>query len=323
MVETIEIVKPVGSVSVPARTTNPNNYEEYPMGNSWLHHTRLALFVSLLLGLIMVGQARGTDDPDELYRQGRFAEAEKGYAQLDMDHPKVIRYRYNRGCAAYQNSDYQGAMAAFSSVLKRSTEDDVRFKTTYNLGNIAYKLGDFGSAVAYYKQAVSYNPASKDVRHNLELALRELKKQDDSSKDQGQHDSDQANGEQSRQKTEAGQTQSDKQTQKEKAPEEESSQDPAKKDSADSARQDGSEQGAAEQGGEKAGQERPTDLSGDLQSSQPMAEAAGDSSESAMAAIDRNKAEALLENIKEDRTKYLRFQVPPEKRGGIQSGKDW
>jgi hypothetical protein len=208
-------------------------------------------------------------------------------------------------------------------VLKRATEDEVRFKTTYNLGNIAYKLRDFDSAVAFYTQAVTYNPANKDVRHNLELALRELKKQEESGKEPGQHDSDQTDGEQK--KGEEGQSQSDKQTPKEGRSEEGSSQKPAEKDSADLAQHNESEQDerAPEQGGEKREEKSPTDLSGDLQPLQAMPEEAENPSGSAMASIDRNKAEALLENIKEDRTKYLRFQIPPEKRGGVPSGKDW
>jgi len=52
-------------------------------------------------------------DADELYRKGDYAEAEKAYKQGDMDNPKDIRFRYNRGCAAFQNSDYKGAAGSF------------------------------------------------------------------------------------------------------------------------------------------------------------------------------------------------------------------
>ena len=65
------------------------------------------------------------EDPDELFRKGRFKEAEQAYARADMDRPRDIRFRYNRGCAAYQGSDFQGARGAFSSVVSR-TEDDRR-----------------------------------------------------------------------------------------------------------------------------------------------------------------------------------------------------
>ena len=273
----------------------------------------LSLFLSLLLGLIMATRAVAADDPDELYRQGRFAEAEKGYAQLEMAHPKDIRYRYNHGCAAYQNLDYQGALAAFSSVLKRGADDEVLFRAAFNLGNIVYKQGDFASAATYYKRAVVCNPANKEVRHNLELALRQLKKQEDFKDRQGQQESDETKREKG---VQAGRLQSDRQTSKEKGTKEGSSQGLAEKDSASSADQ-------AEQEGGKREQDNSANLSENLQEFEDLPEGSGNAFESAMAAMDRNEAEALLENVKEDRSKYLRFQIPPEKRGGVQSGKDW
>jgi hypothetical protein len=42
-----------------------------------------------------------------------------------------------------------------------------------------------------------------------------------------------------------------------------------------------------------------------------------------MSAIDRKKAESLLDNLKEDRSGFMRFQIPEDKRYGIGSGKDW
>ena len=130
----------------------------------------------LLLGLALPNLTYAAENPDELYRQGRYAEAEQTYAQYDMDHPKDIRYRYNRGCSSYSNSDYQAAMAAFASVLRRATDDNLKFKASYNLGNTAFKQGDFASAAAHYKQAIRYNPENEDAQHNLELALIELAK---------------------------------------------------------------------------------------------------------------------------------------------------
>ena len=91
---------------------------------------RLLIPWILCFGVFFGTQVLAKENPDELYRQGRFAEAEKAYARSDMDHPKDIRYRYNRGCAAYQNGDFQGAMAAFSSVLRRAKDDEMRFKAT-------------------------------------------------------------------------------------------------------------------------------------------------------------------------------------------------
>jgi Ca-activated chloride channel family protein len=293
------------------------------MSHLTLGAVRYALCIFLLFGLAFTTRALAADNPDELYNQGRFAEAEKGYARLDMDHPKDIRYRYNRGCAAYQNSDLQGAVAAFSSALRRAADDEIPFRATFNLGNIAFKQSDFESAVAHFKKAVVYNPASEDARYNLELALRELEKQKEANRD-GQEseqpkNTDESKGEQDAQKTDNQQTGSDSQQQQKEVSEQESSQTP--------------DQSTAEQGeqskepgdsrSEAARENLPRDLSGELEALNPPAEDRGEEQPLGLAPIDRKKAEALLDNIQEDRSRFLRFQVPKEKRYGVRSGKDW
>ena len=97
--------------------------------------------VGLSLCVVFTTHVYGADNPDALYQEGRYDEAEKIYSQKDMDNPKDTRYRYNRGCAAYQKSDYEGALAAFSSVVRRAKNDEVRFKAAYNLGNAAWRAG--------------------------------------------------------------------------------------------------------------------------------------------------------------------------------------
>ncbi len=277
--------------------------------------------VVFFIGMTLATQALAAQSPDELYRQGHFAEAEKAYARSDMDHPGDIRFRYNRGCAAYQNSDYQGAMAAFSSVLRRAKDDETRFSATYNLGNISYKKGDFESAVAYYRQSIRYDPGNEDARHNLELALRKLEdqKKDKSKKEkegsqknsgkrgnkEGQSKGAKEGGEQGRppQKGDAGQTPSQA------------------KGKADNKGQSGSGQG----GESKREKGVPKDLSGKLE---PLHSLTGEKGEGgsqgqALSMMDKKAAQALLDNIKEDRSRFLRFLVPEEKRHGVGSGKDW
>lgn len=260
--------------------------------------------LTLFFVLILSAVALAAEDPDELYRQGRFTEAEKAYMHLDMDHPKDIRFRYNRACAAYQSSDYKGATAAFSSVLRRAKDNETRFKTAYNLGNTAFKQGDFATAVAYYKQAITYNPRNEDAGYNLELALIQQEKQKkNKTKDQ-------------KKQSEEGSSQPQDKENKSKDSKE-------GKDS-DKQSQDKTSEQKASQGQD---QQDKKDRSGDLKPLQAMPEggnAGGDTNTGqAMSAIDRKKAESLLDNLKEDRSRFMRFQVPEDKRYGVQSGKEW
>ena len=277
----------------------------------------------LFFGFIHSCLALAAENSDELYEKGRFEEAEKAYSRSDMDNPKDIRYRYNRGCAAYQNSDFKGAMAAFSSVLRRSDNEDIQFKAAYNLGNAAFKEGNFESAVEQYKEALLSNPESEDAKFNLELALRELeklkKKKTEKEKKEGQKETGQSKdtgdtsssgdkGEDSEQKQAQGQDQKSSKDQKQSGKQEDDKEKSHEKPDE----------------GQRAEQDTSRDLSGQLRPLQAMPEQDEDQTPGQPGAIlDRKKAEALLDNLKEDRSRFLQFQIPEDKKHGVRSGKDW
>ncbi len=311
----------------------------HPLHETWAPPSRQAtgwarlwwfpsLVAGFVLALLFFSPAAGEEGPDELYRQGRFAEAEKAYADSDMDHPKDVRFRFNRGCAAYQNSDYQSAMASFSSVLRRTQDDETGFKTAYNMGNTAFKQGDLESAADHYKKALLFNTKAEDARHNLELTLRALEKQ----KKDKQEESEQQPQKDGEHQEEDGET--SKRDQNGKNPEKAQSE-PAEEDPSDQEHPQGDDQqeesSEQEQTGKpqesrQAEQESPLDLSGDLSA---MNNALPEETEQdqdpghAPFGIDKKRAEALLNNVQEDRSKYIRLRVPQDKRHGVASGRDW
>ena len=249
---------------------------------------KIPVLFSIVLLFLFPPQGQCDEDPDQLYEKGRFSDAAKLYADRDMDNPRDIRYRYNRGCADYQASDFKGAMAAFSSVLKRTDDPDTRQKAAFNLGNAAFKQKDFASAKAYYRQALLLDPTNENARFNLELALRELKKQEAEKKKQ-QQQKDQQKEEKSQKEKKEGE----------------------KKPSQDKQQQDKQ-------------QKKPDQKKGDQKEPQQSTEPEAQKPEQVPAArIQKQKAEALLDNIKEDRSRFLKFQVPEAKGQGKSSGKDW
>lgn len=218
---------------------------------------------------------------DDLYRDGKYAEAEKEYQQADMDNPKDIRYRYNRGCAAFQNSDYKTAEAAFSSALRRAKDKDVLYKAAYNLGNTAFMQNDFSTAADLYRQAIIHNPDSSEAKYNLELALNRLEQQkqnQDKNKDQKNQNKDNNGSRKNKNNDKGDQKNNDKQKDKNK--------------------QQDNKDGKSESPNSKQ-------LKADK-----------------MTNLDKKKAEALLDNIKEDRAKVLQFQMR-DKGKNTHTGKNW
>ncbi len=281
--------------------------------------TLLTLFVLALPSLAHPVSA--AENPDDLYRKGQFAEAEKGYARLDMDNPKELRYRYNRGCAAFQNGDAQGAMAAFSSVSKRAQDPALRFNALFNLGNIAFGQGDFESAAAYFRQAVGLNPASDDARHNLELSLRRLAQQ--------QKDKSQPSPEKGDPQKKPADQKNDGEPSVKQPPEGQDNTGKKKKNKPETPPKDADNAPESRpESGPKTGaysRTKTEDLSGDLKprGEDPGEQALSRPSDENMKQMVRKKAEALLNNIKEDRAGLLKYQRSRSTGNAAPSGKDW
>jgi Ca-activated chloride channel family protein len=288
------------------------------------------LLLCFVYGVIPWGfatQGLAAENPDELYISGRFEEAEKIYGDMDMDNPKDIRYRYNRGCAAYQNGQYKEASASFSSVMRRTKDKDMRFKAAYNLGNTAFKQSDFESAARHYKESLIQDPASEDARYNLELTLRALEKL---KREKGEEPKSESTGQKPNKKE-------DKEGAKEPEKKEGGEDNPSRK------REDGSEEKRSDHAAEEP--ERPSgqrkdkekekegktekepseDLSGELKPLQklPEREKEDEKSGPSGSGIDKKRAEALLDNVKENPSHLMRFVIPDEKKHGVPSGKDW
>ncbi len=278
---------------------------------------KATLLVSLV-GLILCTLSLAGQNPDDLYRQGRFAEAEKAYASADMDHPEDIRYRFNRGCAAYRNSDYKTARAAFSSVFSRSRDTQMRFRAAYNLGNTAFKEGDFAAAASFYKKALLHNRNSDDARHNLELALRGLA---DARKKDGQ-----SGGPSDDRDTKRQAPRSDRSREQRTSPEpEKQSSDKDRRNEPARSERSGPDRSSRPDETRAARGVRPRDLSGDLKPLQgsPESPASVQPPARSLPAIDKKKAEVLLDNVKEGRNRASRLPVPRGVRSVPPSGRDW
>ncbi len=291
--------------------------------------------VLLVFGLspwLCLSPVEASETPDELYRQGRYEEAEQAYSQYDMDHPKDIRFRYNRGCAAFQNGQYEEAAAAFSSVIKRTALGDVRFKAAFNLGNTAFKQGDFASAATYYKQALADQPASEDARYNLELSLRALKKekekQEKESSDTPPSDTQSEGDDQAKQdgteKQEPGKQPSDEESRPGDQEEEDLQKDEDNQKTEDQADGDDGENQTSAQNKPPESTDENT-LSGDLKPREtlPELESINPLNGEGPSDMDRKKAEALLDNVQEDPSEIMRFMLSDENRKNSFSGRDW
>ena len=82
-------------------------------------------------------------------------------------HASPIDDLAQQGDIAYRNGDYLSAIDSYSRVLASGYTSG---PLLFNLGNAHFKAGHLGSAVLYYERAHRAMPHNKDVRYNLDLA---------------------------------------------------------------------------------------------------------------------------------------------------------
>jgi tetratricopeptide (TPR) repeat protein len=72
---------------------------------------------------------------------------------------------------AYQQADYEGAIALYESVLASGQHSTGVY---FNLGNACYKAGHLGKAVLNYERALLLDPYNKEVTENLNFVQQQI-----------------------------------------------------------------------------------------------------------------------------------------------------
>ncbi len=274
---------------------------------------RAKLFSIMAVLIICCGnRVWANENPEELYQQGHYQKAEQAFIKKDMDHPKDVRNRYNRGCASFQNANYEGASAAFRSALKRTDDKQITFRSAYNLGNSLFKQGDFQGAAQAFKQAIKINPGDEDSKYNYGLALKTIEENQKKEKEKQQENQEQNKGDQNQDKNKE-QNKNNMNNSKDQNKKDQSRQNNERKEQANQDRGQNDQAQNKQEQGESAEQ---TGKGG-----QP-GQDAGTSEEYQTGAMSKNEAEAFLDNIGEDPAAInrLRFRGKEQKTA---SGKDW
>jgi Ca-activated chloride channel homolog len=113
---------------------------------------------------------------NRLFAQGKYEDAEKAYLDAQVKNPGRPEVLYNLGNALIKQNKYsQGIQSLLQSEEKG--DKSLRENSWYNTGNALFSMGKFKESAEAYVQALKLDPADKDAKHNLELAMMRLKQQ--------------------------------------------------------------------------------------------------------------------------------------------------
>jgi Ca-activated chloride channel homolog len=129
---------------------------------------------------------------NRLFSQGKYEEAEKAYLDAQVKNPGRPEILYNLGNALIRQNRYSQGI---QSLLQSEEKGDKGLKENswYNTGNALYSMGRFKESADAFIQALKLDPADKDAKHNLELALLKMKQQQQKPPDSNQKQKDSQN----------------------------------------------------------------------------------------------------------------------------------
>lgn len=100
--------------------------------------------------------------------------------------PLEAKLHYNLGLSFELSGQTEKAKASYETALKLAQDDASKFAANFNLGEMAQKAKKKDEALAYYQEALKYNPTSRETKINIELLT-----QDGQGQGQGEDQKDQ------------------------------------------------------------------------------------------------------------------------------------
>ena len=113
---------------------------------------------------------------NRLFDQGRYQDAEKAYLEAQADMPGRPELSYNLGNSLIKQKKYDQALQALHQAVSKG-DKGLQANGWYNVGNALFDMGSFNDSAQAYIQSLHLNPADRDAKHNLEIALRKMQEQ--------------------------------------------------------------------------------------------------------------------------------------------------
>jgi Ca-activated chloride channel homolog len=157
--------------------------------------------------------ARGAD-LKQLYESGQYEELEKRLLDRQVRSPEDADLLYDLGNTLYRQKKFAEAEKAFAAAAEKS-QGPAKERAVYNRGNAAFRQNRLEDAIGHYETAVALDPKDEDARHNLAVAKRRLEEQKkQQQQNQNQQNQDKDSGKQEKQ---GDANQDDKAAEKDKA----------------------------------------------------------------------------------------------------------
>ena len=138
------------------------------------------LFVGAVLMTLFVKTTTANADVaagNQAYTVKNYDTALQHYSTAQSQVPGQVEPAYNAANTYYRQNVLDKAQQTLEQTLAQPQNAVAEF-VHFNLGNIAYNAKKFDEAIAQYEAALRLQPADRDAKYNLELALQQKQQQD-------------------------------------------------------------------------------------------------------------------------------------------------
>jgi Ca-activated chloride channel homolog len=160
------------------------------------------LFIALLLAAYNPAHAESLASKNkkgnQLYEQGKYPDAEKQYLDAQVNNPGNPSVLYNLGNSLIRQKKYAEGAKALDQAIEKG-DKTARENSWYNKGNALFSSGQFKESAGAFIEALKLDPADKDAKNNLELALQKMQQQEQKSKQPDSQKQDPKNSDQKQQ----------------------------------------------------------------------------------------------------------------------------
>lgn len=143
------------------------------------------------------------------YQKKDYESAISHFDSAIKDSHDKAEYHYNQGNAQYRLNHYDIAEKEFLLSLN-ATDEEIRIKSLYNLGNVKFKQNDIKGALDYYEKALRIKPDYKAAELNRDFVKKQL--EDQKNQDQDNQNKDKQDQKQEQQNKEDQKNNQDKQS---------------------------------------------------------------------------------------------------------------
>jgi Ca-activated chloride channel family protein len=154
---------------------------------------KVVIALSLLAGVpVALADSAGSKNKNgnRLFEQGKYEEAQKAYQEAQIQKPDRPEPLYNAGNALIKQKKYDQALQQLNQAISKA-DKGLQSWGWYNAGNALYEMGQFRDSASAYIQSLKLNPADRDAKYNLELALKKLQEQQQQQSRQNQKNDEQ------------------------------------------------------------------------------------------------------------------------------------